>query len=384
MSKTKILVLHTHIGYGIKMTAEAVAEKLQKSGKYETRIEDVEDMEKGVLTSIIQKTYSTILANISNLWGFLYHSNLILSLTLPFRKFIASFKAKHILQILREFQPGIVISTQTIPSGIISYLKSKGLYRGKLVVVFSDYHLQRFWLYKEVDLYVCNIAEQVEQLKKLGVSAEKIVLTGTIIMDKFFQTTDREEARRSLGLLTSMPVVLITSGGSVRSSVKEIFLQLMRSPKNYQIVVVCGRSQQLKQDLEKISAPDRHPVKILGYLENMDVAMSASDVLVGKTGGPTMAEAVVKKLPMVLTDVRPGHELDNLEYLLKHQIVQYARIPKEVEFLVEQILDKRIVFDHGRSFQTIIKPNKAIDIVMAIDRINVSKQPLVISNYQQS
>ncbi|MBI2355956.1 MAG: hypothetical protein HYV13_01970 [Candidatus Doudnabacteria bacterium] len=380
--KTKVLILHTHIGYGIKMTAVAIAEKLNKSGRYEVRMEDVEDMESGFFASIIQKTYSTILAHISALWGFLYHSNLILSVTLPFRKFIASFKAKRILQILREFQPAVVISTQTIPSGIVSYLKSKGLYHGKLVVVFSDYHLQRFWLYKEVDLYICNVAKQVEELRKLKIPDEKIALSGTLIMDEYFEQVSKEQSCQSLGLLTSMPVVLVTSGGNVRNFVKEIFLQLLRSPKAYQIVVVCGHNKRLKEELEKISSPNRHPVKIFGYMDHMGPLMSAADVLVGKTGGPTMAEAVVKKLPMVITDVRPGHELANLEYLLENEIVQYARIPREAVFLVEQILDKKISFNHERSFRKIVKPNGSSDFISLIDEINPNKQALKVSHYE--
>ncbi|MBI4049760.1 MAG: hypothetical protein HY395_03035 [Candidatus Doudnabacteria bacterium] len=383
MTKTKILVLHTHIGYGIKMTAEAVAEKLQKSNKYEVRIEDVEDMEKGILTSIIQKTYFTIISRISNLWGFLYDSSLVLGLTMPLRKFIASFKSKHILQILRQFQPAVVISTQTIPSGIVAYLKSKGWYRGKLVIVFSDYHLQRFWLYQEADLYVCNIPEQMDELKKLGIPEEKMVLTGTIVRDKFFQRLSRDEARRNLGLLISMPVVLVTSGGNVRSSVKEIFLQLLRSPKNFQIAVVCGNNQALKQDLEKISSPDRHPVKLFGYIENMDVIMSAADVLVGKTGGPTMAEAVVKNLPMVLTDVRPGHELANLDYLVRHSIVQYARIPREAVFLVEEILANPARYQNQSALKKIVSPPGATDITTALQRLDPINQQLSVKNYQQ-
>lgn len=381
--KTKILIFHTHIGFGIKITADAVAEKLQDDGKYEVRVEDVEDMEKGIFALMIQKTYATILANISDLWGFLYFSKLVLFMTLPLRKFIASFKSKRILQILRQFQPAIVISTQTIPSGIVSYLKSKGLYRGKLVVVFSDYHLHRFWLYKEVDLYICNIAEQVEELKNLKVPEEKIALTGTMIRNRFFEAMDRDQARASLGLLTTLPVVLVTSGGRVRDSVKEIFLQLLRSPKDYQIMVICGSNQMLKLELEKVSAPSRHPVKIFGFMENMDVAMSAADVLVGKTGGPTMAEAVAKNLPMILTDVRPGHEMANLEYLLKNNIAQYARIPREAVFLVEEILAKRAKYQNRSAFEKIIKPPGSVDLLAAIERVHPAKEQLNVKNYQE-
>src|SRR5512146_3050296 len=136
--KTKVLILHTAVGHGIKVTAQNIFDRLQKSGRFEVRIEEIGKIESGWFAHSLEKTYLTILEKISPLWGFLYNSKIVLSLALPLRKFIASFKSRRTLEILREFQPAIVISTQAIPTGVIAYLKSKGLYRGKLAAVFSD------------------------------------------------------------------------------------------------------------------------------------------------------------------------------------------------------------------------------------------------------
>src|SRR3989338_2264758 len=108
MAKTKILVLHTSVGYGIKATAENVAEQLNNSGLYEVRIEDVEKVENGAATSAVRNVYLAMLDKVSGLWGFLYNSRIVMFLTLPLRKFIFSFKSNNILQILRQFQPAIV------------------------------------------------------------------------------------------------------------------------------------------------------------------------------------------------------------------------------------------------------------------------------------
>jgi processive 1,2-diacylglycerol beta-glucosyltransferase len=266
----------------------------------------------------------------------------------------------------------------------MAYLKSKGLYRGKLVIVFSDYHLHEFWLYDEADLYICNIVEQVEQLKRLGVAPERIKLTGTLVAQKFFQPISHEQAVQTLSLLSSMPIVLMGGAGHARSSVKEVFLQLLRSPKSFQIAVVCGNNAQLKEELGKISAPSRHPVKIYGYVDNMEVLMSAASVLVYKTGGPTMAEAVIKKLPMVLTDIHPGHEAWNLQYLIQNGIAKYARIPREVVFMVEQILDGKLAIDHEKNFAQIVRPTGSISIVEAINEINPEPDKKIVKNYQQN
>jgi processive 1,2-diacylglycerol beta-glucosyltransferase len=384
MTKTKVLVLHTSVGYGIKATADNVAEQLNLSGKYEVLTHDIEKVESGLSTSAVRNVYLALLDKVSPLWGFLYSSKFVMFISLPLRKFIFSFKSKNVLKILREFQPAIVISTQTVPSGVMAYLKSKELYLGKLVIVFSDYHLHPFWLYDEADLYICNIPQQVEELKRIGIPESKIRLTGTIIAQKFYKPITHEQALDQLGLLKSMPVVLMGGAGRARAANKEIFKQLLRSPRSFQVVVICGKNEELKQELSAISAPAPHPVKILGYVDNMEVLMSAADVLIYKTGGPSMAEAVVKHLPMILTDIRPGHELINLNYLVDRGIARYARIPREAVYLAEQVLDHKIVFDHQRNLETIVKPKGSVTVTEAVDYIAPEPLEFKVSNYQEN
>ncbi|MBX4205183.1 MAG: hypothetical protein KW788_03300 [Candidatus Doudnabacteria bacterium] len=377
--KTKILILHTSVGHGIKLTALNIAEQLKHSEEFEPRVEDIQKVEAGAIAKSIERVYSTITDRIPGLWGYLYRSRPVLFITMPLRKFFASFKSKNTLKLLREFQPAIVISTQAVCTGIVAYLKSKGLYRGKLVAVFSDYHLHPFWCFDEVDLYFCNIAEQAEKLVALGVPKEKIVITGLFISEKFYRHIEQEEACRQLGLLTTMPKVFMFSGGRPRMNNREIFLQLLRSPKSFQIVAVCGKNEELKAELEKISAPSIHPTKIYGYSDQVDVIMDASDVMVGKTGGPSMGEAVLKKLPLVLTDIQPGHEEENLQFLLRNEVVVYGRIPREVVFLVEEILSGKIASDWDHAYETIIKPAGTISVTEALMKI----KPVAFVKYYQ-
>lgn len=380
--KTRVLILHTSVGYGIKVTAENLFQAISKSSDYEPRIEDIQKVEAGKFVSASEKIYVSVLDHMSPLWGYLYSSKLVMALTLPLRKWVASFKSKHTLELLRDYQPAITLSTQAAPSAVLAYLKSKGLYRGKIAAVFSDYHIHPFWLFDEIDLYICNIEEQAEYLRARGVSEDRIAVTGMPMDDKFLKQIDKEEACREVGLLTTMPTVMISSGGRARDAVKNLFVHFLRSPRTYQIAVVCGRNEALKKELEQIAAPSRHPVKVFGYINNMEVVMAAADVMVGKTGGPTMCEAVVKKLPIILTDVRPGHEWLNLEFLLRHRIADYGRIPREALFLAEQVLDGKIKRNWTQIEATVIKPPGSMTILQALDKVRPEVPPVPVKHYQ--
>lgn len=382
--KTRVLILHTSVGYGIKVTAENILQAIKKSDAYEPRIEDIQKVEAGKFVNASEKVYVTILDNLSPLWGFLYSSKFILGITLPLRKFVASFKSADTLKLLRDFQPAIAISTQAAPSAVLAYLKSKGLYRGKVVAVFSDYHIHPFWLFDEIDLYICNISEQADYLREHGVTEDRIAVTGMPMDDKFLQPIDKEDASREVGLLTTMPTVMISSGGRARDAVKDLFVSFLRSEKTFQIAVVCGRNEELKKELEQIAAPSRHPVRIFGYINNMEKVMTASSVMVGKTGGPTMCEAVLMRLPIILTDVRPGHEWINLEYLLKWKIADYGRIPREALYLAEQVLDGKIRRNWPEIEAKIIKPPGALTILEALDKVKPKIDPIPVKHYQNS
>lgn len=382
--KTKVLILHTSVGYGIKVTAENIFREIQKSEEFEVRIEDIQEVESGAFVSGSEKIYTTLLNKFAGVWGFLYSSKLVLAVTLPLRKFVAGRKSTRTLKLLRDYQPAVVISTQAAPSAVLAYLKSKNLYRGKVVSAFSDYHLHPFWLFDEIDMYWCNIQEQADELLKMGTAPEKITVTGMPMTERFFKVIPREEACQEMGLLTTMPTVLIGGGGKARESMKELFVNFLRSPKSYQIAVICGKNEELKKDLEKIAAPARHPVKIFGYINNMDVLMSAGQVLVGKTGGPTMCEAVLKKLPIILTDVRPGHEWKNLEYLLKFRVADYARIPREAVYLAEQVLEGKITRNWKEIEAKVIKPPGSLTILEAMNRVKPETPAIPVSHYQNS
>jgi hypothetical protein len=94
-----------------------------------------------------------------------------------------------------------------------------------------------------------------------------------------------------------------------------------------------------------------------------------------------MGEAILKKLPMVLTDIQPGHEEENLRFLLKHNIVEYGRIPREVAFLVEEILDGKRRMNWERAHDTIIRPPGTVDVVSALNKI---KPVARVKHYQEA
>ncbi len=95
-------------------------------------------------------------------------------------------------------------------------------------------------------------------------------------------------------------------------------LSLIKIP--FQLLVVCGNNKkgynQLLSQMEEYEGPCTiHPY---GFVDNVDVMMSASDCIITKPGGLTVSEALARHLPMLLVDPIPGHEERNVEFLLNN------------------------------------------------------------------
>lgn len=375
--KPRILILHTSLDWGPKKTAENFEQLLKD--KYGVRNETINQIEKGHLNNAVDRLYTFLMFKAPRVWAYLYNSRFLMAVLLALRKPAASFRYKRTLAILREFQPAIVISVSPVASGIMAYIKSKGLYRGQFLISFLDFHLHKFWIYKEADLFLCNIAEQQGWLEQIGIPREKTLVIGASVGKDFLEPIAKEEACLRLGLLTTMPTVLIACGAQIRQNMKEVFMRLLRSPKSFQVVVITARNKDLKEELEKISPPAHHPVKIMGTVESMSLYMSAADVLVGKMGR-TVVEAIVKKLPMVLTGVQPGQEFKNLEYMLNHNLAPYSPHPAEVVFFVEKILNGKKI-DLNKAYEKIIKPLNSKPLEDVIAEILPEVEGLKVNTY---
>lgn len=366
--KPRVLVLHTSMGYGIKITAQNIYARLVGSGAYEVRIEDVQEMERGVFVSVLEKIYLFFTERFPFIWGWLY-SEAVASLTIPFRLLVAAFKSGRTRKLIEEFRPDIVISTETAPTGIVAYLKKEGLYQGRLVAAFSDYHLHQFWLYDEVDLYLCNIAEQAEKLRELGMVEKRIAVTGMIVSEKYLQKVPRGEAAKKFGLDPKQKSVLISGGRRGLMASKEITQKLLESPVPFQIAVVTGKNEYLKQDLETLAGEGEHDLKTFGYVTEQEILMSAVNLLISKPGGPTIAEAAAKGLPIIITGAHPGHETRNMEYLERHHIAFHGDNPAEVLKLAEMILKGEVKYDKAAAFEMIIRPKEAMELTEALKRL---------------
>jgi processive 1,2-diacylglycerol beta-glucosyltransferase len=113
----------------------------------------------------------------------------------------------------------------------------------------------------------------------------------------------------------------VSAGGFGVGPVEALVHTLLELRHPVQLVVICGRSAELKARLDELAAarpPHVTPaLHVVGYTTEMDEHMAAADLLVGKPGGLTSSEALARGLGLVIVHPIPGQEERNADHLLE-------------------------------------------------------------------
>lgn len=314
----KILILYTSVGLGHKFIAENIAYHLEQAG-HQILLHDILQVQSGVMVDFGTWLHSVINRRFPFIWRWLYFSKLVKLISIPLRVPLAKGNSENLLQIVKEFQPDCILSTQTTASAAVASLIDRKIFSGKFVIGFSDYHLHEFWLYPQADLYLVNIDEQKQEMINLGVDANKIVVCGITL--KPLEPIAKKIVEQELGVGENK-VVVFGSGslgiGFDLQLLKDYLQKLVDSRDDVSVVVMCGKNEQLKKEIDELNI---ERVVALGFYQKPKDLYQIADVLLTKPGGLTIAEALQVGIKIQITHTLPGQEEPNYEYLLKNNLV---------------------------------------------------------------
>jgi len=170
-----------------------------------------------------------------------------------------------------------------------------------LITDLADYP-PHFWIEPTKEQYViCGTERAVEQAKEIGKNPSQIFATsGMILRPDFYQAdnTDPAALRRELNLRPDLPTGMLLFGGFGSKVMYDIVERLEGAGVPLQLIVICGRNEKLA---EKFRARAwKLPLHIVEFTKEVHRLMRAADFLIGKPGPGSVAEAMVRRLPVIL------------------------------------------------------------------------------------
>ncbi len=263
---------------------------------------------------LVSGAYLQFVQKTPKLWSSLYDNSAVAAAIGEIRRPLSALHRKKLRARLRQLSPDLIVCTHALPCATLSLEKENGALSAPLAAVLTDYGVHAFWVSAYVDLYLASCQEAAEELMRRGVDGAKIQVTGIPVHPKHRERPGREQARSALGLALE-PWTLLLEGGSRGLGPLHLLVdQLLAELPQAQLLIACGRNRGLYRELR--GRYGRTPrVRPLPFTRRMPTCLAAADLLVGKPGGLTAAEATATGLPLVLVDPLPGQEQRNSAHL---------------------------------------------------------------------
>jgi 1,2-diacylglycerol 3-beta-galactosyltransferase len=122
-----------------------------------------------------------------------------------------------------------------------------------------------------------------------------------MILRPDFYTSDNSNQialRKEMGLRVELPTAIVLFGGHGSKVMYEITRRLDAAGLPVQLILVCGWNDELAA---KVRARTwRMPVQVIGFTKEVHKLMRAADFLIGKPGPGSIAEAMVRGLPVLI------------------------------------------------------------------------------------
>lgn len=236
------------------------------------------------------------------------------NLLLPFKLLGSVLKSR---KIIKEFKPDVAVGVGGYASGPLLYSA------GQMNVPYLIQEQNSFagitnkWLGKKA-VRVCVAFEGMQEF----FPADKIILTGNPIRKESVSIENkRDEAAAFFGLDESKKTVLVIGGSLGAGTLNKSMLAGLQKliDADVQLIWQTGK-YYYKSILEQLTGELHENIKVLEFLNRMDLAYAMADVIISRAGAGSIAEMFVVKKPVILVpspNVAEDHQTKNAMALVE-------------------------------------------------------------------
>ena len=383
----KVLIMSASTGGGHNRAARAIKEELESrtidNMSIECEIVDSLKLVNNTMDKVISRGYEKSALYTPKAYGSVYRfSETTIASKNEFKTNpLTSLMARKFKHLLNESTPDLIIGTHPFPMIALSTLKknnnihslsrSESFYKSTkvdippMISVLTDYTTHSTWIQNEIDYYIVGHEYVKELLVYEGVDSEKVKAFGIPVEKSFLSHRDRDTVLTELGLSPEKLTVLLMGGSFGAGNIKETLEDLIAINRDFQILVITGRNEHLKDKLSKMLDSTIHNKNIclLGYTNKMNDILASIDVLISKPGGLTTTEALLNDVPMIVPYFIPGQEEENLDFLTNCGAALRTTKKYSLPVLLKVLIDDPSRLDNLRkNIKSIRKFDSAVNI----------------------
>ena len=399
MSK-KVLIMSASTGGGHNRAARAIKEELESRTidgmSIECEIVDSLKLVNNTMDKLISRGYEKSAIYTPKAYGSVYRfsETSIVSKNEFKTNPLTSLMARKFKHLLNECKADLIIGTHPFPMIALSTLKknknphslikAENLHKSNyidippMISVLTDYTTHSTWIQNEIDYYIVGHEYVKELLAYEGVNSKKIKAFGIPVEKSFLKHRNKDTVLKEFGLSPNKLTILLMGGSFGAGNIKETLEELLAIDRDFQILVITGKNEHLKDKLSKMLDSTVHNKKVclLGYTDKMNDILASIDVLISKPGGLTTTEALLNNVPMIVPYFIPGQEEENLDFLTNCGAALRTTKKYSLPVLLKVLIDDPSRLDTLRNnIISIRKSDSAINISnLVVDILNNNDQ----------
>lgn len=371
MNMEKILIFSVSFGHGHNQVSSVLQKELQVRG-FNTEVVDTFEVINPLFHKVVLESYLYLLRMKPSLWGKIYHYSEENPNSIFLRQFNA-FLTKRLHQFIELNRASVIITTHPIATTLVANVKRKMMLTSNLFALLTDFAVHPMSIHNEVDGYFIA-SDHLNYANTLyNLDGSLFHPTGIPVNHAKVHLQPREAIRRELNLNENMKTILIAGGGVGLANYSNILASLESFHENLQIICVTGQNKKALQKLERHNS--KHSLHILGFTNRFINYLRASDVILTKAGGVTMAEALICETPALIYQPLPGQEEQNTQFLMNYGFAIKAEFPEEIPVLLEKIIFQKqyhdMMIENARKLR---RPTATQEIASIIENVALNHQ----------
>lgn len=290
---------------------------------------------------------------------------------LPFKIIKSLFKAR---SILKEFKPQAVV-------GVGGYASGPTLQAATMLKLPTLVQEQNSFPGKTNKLLASKVnvlCTAYDGLDKFF-PKEKIRLTGNPVRhDMVSIDGKREEAMNYYGFDSSKKTILIIGGSLGARTLNNALVQNIAEIARHDEIQILWQSGKLyyEQMLEIMNKEKVGSIKLVQFIDRMDLAYAAADVIISRAGAISVSELCLIGKPVVLVpspNVAEDHQTKNAMALVNKNaaiLVKDTEATQHLFSVVFQLMtDESRMMTYSSEIKKLAKPNATADIVNELEKI---------------
>ncbi|MCI6573395.1 MAG: hypothetical protein MSA34_03500 [Firmicutes bacterium] len=352
--KKRVLITFVEAGQGHIVTAEAIANGLEKlygdsvevirdyifrdSGdkdliKYEKfLVKEVKRSNKNPLHLGFQCVAMKLFTEVGTL-NFTYNT--------VFRK----VKNK-IIKHFEEINPDVIVSTHFCPSHFAACAKKKGkLQNTKIVTYDPDPNVHGWWT-REGDLFITNNDKATEEaISKKHFKKETVKQVNFITRESVVNTTESKDFyREKYGFPKDNFTVVLADGAYASANLERFTDELLKSNINLTIVPIAGKNEKVlaKYNSLKDKTKPNIVLRPFPFVSDVQEIYKAADLFITKAGPNAILDSIFMGTP-VLTNFYSGpiEKATNDLFVNHYKVGLFCKDAKKAKLLVEDFANNK-------------------------------------------